>query len=160
VLRIGKMLSQLEKQLLNDYQQGMPMVSEPYGEMARELNQKGFSVSEHDVIKCSKSLKERGMVSRVGPVFKAQSVGGSTLAAIAVPEERLESVAQVVSNYAQVNHNYEREHRFNLWFVVTAANQQEVERVLADIEQKTGLSVMNLPMEKDYHIDLGFPLWC
>lgn len=154
------MLTKFEKQLLNDYQQGMPMVSEPYSEMARELNQKGFSVSENDVIDSLKSLQERGMVSRVGAVFKPQRVGSSTLAAIAVPDKRMEEVAQIVNHFSQVNHNYKREHHFNLWFVVTASSQQEVEHVLQKIEQQTGLSVMNLPMEQDYHIDLGFPLWC
>jgi len=154
------MLTQLEKQLLNDYQQGMPMVSEPYSEIAREINLKGFSVTEKEVIDTLASLKERGMISRVGPVFQPKNVGSSTLAAIAVPAERMEEVANIVSSFSQVNHNYEREHQFNLWFVVTAGSQDEVEQALYEIEQQTGLSVMNLPMEQDYHIDLGFPLWC
>ncbi len=157
---VNAALTEFEKQLLNDYQQGMPLVSEPYAEMAKELCQKGFTVNEQDIINNLKSLKERGMITRVGPVFKPQRVGGSTLAAMAVPDERIIEVAQIVSNFAQVNHNYQREHRFNLWFVVTGSSQQEVEEVLKEIEQKTGLAVMNLPMEQDYHIDLGFPLWC
>lgn len=154
------MLSQLEKQLLNDYQQGMPLVSEPYAEIAREINLKGFSVTEQDIIETLSSLKEKGMISRVGPVFQPKRVGSSTLAAIAVPAERMDEVAKIVSSFSQVNHNYEREHEFNLWFVVTASSQQEVEQVLEEMEQQSGLSVMNLPMEQDYHIDLGFPLWC
>jgi DNA-binding Lrp family transcriptional regulator len=154
------MLTELEKQLLNDYQQGMPLVSEPFIVMAQELNQKGFSVTQDDIIKSLESLTERGMVSRVGAVFKPQSIGGSTLAAMAVPESQIEDVAQIINQFTQVNHNYRREHQFNLWFVVTASSQEEVEQVLLQIEQKTGLSVMNLPMESDYHIDLGFPLWC
>ncbi len=154
------MLTQLEKQLLNDYQQGIPVVSEPYSEIAREINRKGFSVTEQEIIDNFNSLKERGLISRIGPVFQPKSVGGSTLAAIAVPTERMIEVADIVSSFSQVNHNYEREHQFNLWFVVTASSQNEVEQVLAEIEQQTGLSVMNLPMEQDYHIDLGFPLWC
>ncbi len=154
------MLTQLEKQLLNDYQHGMPLVSEPYSEIAREINLKGFPVTEQEIIDTLSSLKERGMISRVGPVFRPKTVGGSTLAAIAVPAERMDEVANIVSSFSQVNHNYEREHQFNLWFVVTASSQNEVELVLKEIEQQTGLSVMNLPMEQDYHIDLGFPLWC
>jgi len=154
------MLTQLEKQLLNDYQQGMPLVSEPYAEMANELNHRGFSVSEQEIIDCLRALKDKGMISRVGPVFKPKSVGGSTLAALAVPEERMNEVAQIVNSFSQVNHNYEREHRFNLWFVVTASSQEEVLKVLDEIEQKTDLTVLNLPMEQDYHIDLGFQLWC
>jgi len=154
------MLSELEKKLLNNYQQGMPLVSEPYAVMAEEINQQGFSVTEQDIIETLESLKEKGMISRVGPVFQPKSVGGSTLAAMAVPEERIDEVAKVVSSFYQVNHNYRREHEFNLWFVVTAASQLEVEQVLDEIEQQSGLCVMNLPMEQDYHIDLGFPLWC
>ncbi len=154
------MLSELEKKLLNNYQQGMPLVSEPYAVMAEEINQQGFSVTEQDIIETLESLKEKGMISRVGPVFQPKSVGGSTLAAMAVPEERIDEVAKVVSSFYQVNHNYRREHEFNLWFVVTAASQLEVEQVLDEIEQQSGLCVMNLPMERDYHIDLGFPLWC
>lgn len=154
------MLTALEKQLLNDYQQGMPLVSEPYSEIAREINLKGFSVTEQEIIDSLSSLKERGMISRVGPVFKPNSIGVSTLAAIAVPANRVDEVANIVSAFSQVNHNYEREHQFNLWFVVTASSQNEVEQVLEAIELQTGLSVMNLPMEQDYHIDLGFPLWC
>jgi siroheme decarboxylase len=154
------MLTQLEKQLLNDYQQGMPMVIEPYAEIARELTAKGFSVTENEVISCFTALKEKGMISRIGPVFKPKSLGGSTLAALAVPADQMEKVAHIVSSFSQVNHNYEREHRYNLWFVVTAGSQDEVLQVLDEIEQKTGLSVLNLPMEQDFHIDLGFPLWC
>ena len=154
------MLTPLEKQLLNDYQHGMPLVSEPYAAIAREINSKGYAVTEQEIIASLSSLKERGMISRVGPVFQSGQVGGSTLAAMAVPAERMPEVADIVSSFSQVNHNYEREHQFNLWFVVTAASQDEVEQVLAEIEQQTGLSVMNLPMEQDYHIDLGFPLWC
>ena len=154
------MLTPLEKQLLNNYQQGMPLVAEPYAEIARELNTQGFAVTEHEVISCLASLQDRGMISRVGAVVKPHRVGSSTLAAMAVPEERINEVAQLISSFEQVNHNYQREHRFNLWFVVTASSQAVVEQVLRRIEQQTGLSVLDLPMEADYHIDLGFPLFC
>ena len=154
------MLTPLEKQLLNDYQQGIPLVSEPYSKIAGELSDKGFSTTETEVIKCFASLKEKGMITRIGPVFKPKSIGGSTLAALAVPAERMEEVAQIVNSFSQVNHNYEREHHYNLWFVVTAGSQSEVLQVLNEIEQKTALNVLNLPMEQEYHIDLGFPLWC
>ncbi|WP_246540233.1 Lrp/AsnC family transcriptional regulator [sulfur-oxidizing endosymbiont of Gigantopelta aegis] len=154
------MLTLLEKQLLNDYQQGIPLVSEPYAVIATEMQAKGFSVTTDEIITRFSALKARGMISRIGPVFRPKRVGGSTLAAMAVPEARMDEVANIVSSFTEVNHNYEREHDFNLWFVVTASSQQEVEQTLDKIAQQTGLSVMNLPMESDYHIDLGFPLWC
>ena len=148
-------LTALEKCLLNEYQRGFPLCPEPYAEIAAQLG-----VSEADVIRTLESLQRRGFVSRVGPVFASQRAGASTLAALAVPEDRLESVADQVSAYAEVNHNYQREHAWNLWFVVTAPDQQRVEQVLADIEAVTGLPLLNLPLQRAFFIDLGFPLWC
>ena len=92
-------------------------------------------------------------------MFNPKRLGASTLAAMAVPRERLQSVAELVSGYEQVNHNYEREHVFNLWFVVTAEDERAVADVLADVHRRTGIAVMDLPLVEAYHIDLGFPLW-
>ena len=78
---------------------------------------------------------------------------------MAVPRDRLDAVANLVSEYEEVNHNYEREHAFNLWFVVTARDEQAVADVLADVRRRTGIAVMDLPLLEAFHIDLGFPLW-
>ncbi len=77
---------------------------------------------------------------------------------MAVPRERLDAVAAMVSSYAAVNHNYEREHAFNLWFVLTAADQGRLSAVIAEIAERSGLSVLDLPMLAEYHINLGFSL--
>jgi len=146
-------LSKLHKCLLNDFQHGFPLTPTPYLDMAKQLG-----VTEDEVLKALESLCEAGTVSRVGAVFRPNRIGVSTLAAMSVPDERLDEVAAIVNAFPQVNHNYEREHAFNMWFVITAANDVQLESVLQDIEVKTGLSAMSLPMVEDYHIDLGFPL--
>jgi len=146
-------LGNLEKHLLNDFQHGLPLVSRPFQAIAEKLG-----VSEDVIIKTLNQLQEQGFVSRVGAVFRANSVGASTLAAMSVPESQLEEVAMMINGYSEVNHNYQREHHFNLWFVLTASNDQELNSVLDDIELRSGLPVMYLPMIEDYHIDLGFDL--
>ncbi|MFK5984220.1 MAG: Lrp/AsnC family transcriptional regulator [Pseudomonadota bacterium] len=153
-------LSKLEKHLLNEYQREMPISATPYADMAEQLQQLGIKTTEQQVINCLADLQKRGLISRVGAVLKPQKVGASTLAAVAAPEHRIDEVAQIISSFSQVNHNYLREHNFNIWFVVTAETNEQVLQVLNDIEEKTALSVLNLPMEEDFHIDLGFPLWC
>ena len=85
--------------------------------------------------------------------------GASTLAAMAVPASRLDEVAELVSRFPEVNHNYERDHELNLWYVLVAPTRGRIEVVLAEIAAATGLEVLELPMEMAYHIDLGFPLW-
>lgn len=146
-------LNALEQSLLNDFQQGFPLSPTPFAEMAEQLG-----VSEEQVLASLQDLQQRGAVSRVGPVFRTHSIGASTLAAMSVPEERLEEVAEQVNSFDAVNHNYEREHTLNLWFVATAPNEEALQQVLQQIESTTGIEVIALPMLEDYHIDLGFDL--
>ncbi len=148
-----KQLTALEKHLLNDFQHTIPLVSRPFLEIAQK-----FDCSENEIIATLNKLKEQQVISRIGAVFRANSIGASTLAAMAVPEERLESIAEMISSYREVNHNYQREHYYNLWFVLTTENEQTLNSVLDDIEHRSGLAVMYLPMLEDYHIDLGFTL--
>jgi len=141
----------LTEKLLNDFQRNFPLNPMPFEQIAIALN-----TSTEVVIAKLKELQEKGAVSRVGPVFSPNTVGVSTLAAMAVPEDLLEQVAEQVNTYQQINHNYEREHAFNLWFVATAENQDTLQKTLASIEKQTGYKVLSLPLLKEYHIDLGF----
>jgi DNA-binding Lrp family transcriptional regulator len=145
--------SKLEQRILNEYQHGLPLSLTPYAEMAKQLG-----VYETTVLETLKRLRTEGVISRVGAVFRPNRVGVSTLAAMAVPIEKLDSVAAIVNAYDEVNHNYEREHHFNLWFVVVASDQQKLQTVLLEIEQKCDCPLLNLPMQEDYFIDLGFDL--
>lgn len=143
----------LEKALLDAFQDGFPLTERPYRAIAERCG-----VSEDAVIAAIAHMQDARAISRVGAVVRPNTAGASTLAAMAVPENRLETVAALVNGYAQVTHNYEREHTLNLWFVVTAVDRDTVETVLQDIEQATGIAVLDLTLIEDYHIDLGFPL--
>lgn len=146
-------MNRLEKRLLNDFQRQFPLCPRPFAEIAARLG-----VSEQEVIDGLGDLCEVGAVSRVGPVFRPGHLGASTLAAMAVPRSRLDQVAAIVSSYPEVNHNYEREHYYNLWFVAIASSEVRLRRVLLDIQRLTRIPVLALPMLQDYHIDLGFEL--
>jgi DNA-binding Lrp family transcriptional regulator len=142
-----------ERKVLNEFQRDFPLVPMPYAALACALGR-----PEPWVLATLRRLIDDGLVSRVGVIFRPGSVGASTLAAIAVPPSRLASVARSVSAHAGVNHNYEREHRFNLWFVANAAGRAELAGLLARIERETVLPVLAMPLVTEYHIDLGFDL--
>jgi len=146
-------LSALQEILLNDFQRDFPLSPTPYADIASRLG-----VTEAEVLDALRELSESKIISRVGPVFRPHRIGTSTLVAMAVPKGRLQDVAHFISALPEVNHNYEREHRFNLWFVVTATTEEHLQAVLIEIEEKTGIAVMSLPMLESYHIDLGFDL--
>ncbi|KIL99974.1 Heme d1 biosynthesis protein NirD [Paramagnetospirillum magnetotacticum MS-1] len=146
-------MDQLDQRLLNEFQQDFPLATRPYAVLGERLG-----LGEDEVMDRLARLSRGGSISRVGAVFKPHAVGGSTLAAMAVPEDRLDEVADLVSSFSEVNHNYQREHRLNLWFVVTATSQQRVAEVLAEISARAGLQVLDLPLLEHFHIDLGFDL--
>jgi DNA-binding Lrp family transcriptional regulator len=146
-------LTELDRRLLNDFQQDFPLSPTPYADIAHDLG-----VTEAEVLARLEALKNAGAVSRVGAVVRPNTVGVSTLAAMAVPPEQLESVAALVNGYTEVNHNYEREHRLNLWFVATAPDLVRLTAVLDEIAARTGYEVLSFPLVEDYHIDLGFEM--
>ncbi|MCV2219064.1 siroheme decarboxylase subunit beta [Thauera sp. Sel9] len=139
--------------LLNEWQRGFPCEPQPFARIGEAVD-----LDEAEVIAAYRRLIGEGVVSRVGAVFAPRRLGASALAALAAAPGRLEEIAARVSREAAINHNYQREHHYNLWFVVTAASEQHLHEVVAGIERDTGCSVIVLPLEEEYHIDLGFDL--
>ena len=145
--------SSLHKALLNNYQQDFPLSPTPYLDIANALG-----VTEIEVLSAFNELANAQFISRIGLIIPPNQLGVSCLVAMAIPAAQLQFVAEIVSSYKEVNHNYEREHTFNLWFVLIASHEQHLQKVLADIEQKTGFLTMQLPLIADYFINLGFDL--
>lgn len=147
------MLTPLHKQLLNDFQRNFPLSERPYQEIADSIG-----VSEDEVLSAFAELNNNEFISRIGPIIPPNQIGVSTLVAMAVPEAKLQAVAGRISRHPEVNHNYEREHRFNLWFVAIASDLYHLNEVINSIEQETGYKTLQLPLLDDFFIDLGFKL--
>jgi DNA-binding Lrp family transcriptional regulator len=143
----------IELDLLNRWQRDFPLEPRPFTHIAQQVG-----IGGEQVLQRYRALAAGGVVSRIGAVFRPNTVGASTLAAMRVAPAALERVAAQVSAQPEVNHNYEREHAFNLWFVATAPDAETLERALARIEQLSGRAVLRLPLIEEYHIDLGFDL--
>lgn len=147
------MSTSLRQRLLNEFQRDFPLTPMAYADLADRLG-----VSEAEVLASLRALTEDQTISRVGAVIPPNVVGASLLGAMSIPADQLEEVAEWMSTLPEVNHNYAREHRLNLWFVLTAPDAEHLERVLRRIEVHTGLAVLRLPLLEEFHIDLGFPL--
>ncbi|QDZ28975.1 Lrp/AsnC family transcriptional regulator [Noviherbaspirillum sp. UKPF54] len=143
-----------EFKLVNSFQRDFPLVPRPFAKLAAEVG-----MDESTVIETLQRLQAAGTVGRVGAVFRPNAIGASALAALAVPADRLDEVARYVSAFAEVNHNYQREHRFNLWFVATAHSVWRLRAVMREIQEECQCgTLLVLPMLEDFHIDLGFDL--
>ncbi|MEZ3116118.1 Lrp/AsnC family transcriptional regulator [Halobaculum sp. MBLA0147] len=146
-------LDETDAALIDDYQSDFPVAEEPFRLVADALG-----TTEADVLDRVERLRETGVFRRFGAVLNPPVIGSSTLAAVAAPEDRFDAVAETINDYRQVNHNYRRDHEWNMWFVVTAASRERRDEILAEIEAETGCTVLNLPMLTDYYIDLEFPV--
>ncbi len=147
-------LSLVEMQLLNQFQHDFPLVPRPFAQIAKTLH-----LDETSVMESLARLQASGVISRVGAVFKPNRVAVSCLAAMRVEDARLESVASLISAHPCVNHNYQREHTYALWFVIGAANQTALQQVVDELEARCQSGkILLLPLVEEYHIDLGFDL--
>ena len=140
-------MDELDRAIVNRLQGGLPLGERPFLEAAAALG-----MTEDGLLSRLKGLLEGGVLTRFGPLYDAEKLGGHlSLCAMSVPACDFERVAALVNAHPEVAHNYEREHRFNMWFVVAAA---EVDALLEAIERQTGYPVLNLPREDEYFVGL------
>lgn len=142
-----------ELALIDRWQRGFPLEPRPYATVGRSVG-----LDEGTTIATFERLIDDGVITRIGAVVKPHAIGASTLAAMSVPRARIETIAAQVSAEPLVNHNYEREHLLNLWFVVAGPDRSAVTQTIARIQRTTGLGVLALPLVEAYHLDLGFSL--
>ncbi|MDT7838719.1 siroheme decarboxylase subunit beta [Aquabacterium sp. OR-4] len=145
--------SELHLALLNPWQHGFPLERAPYARLAL-----ASGLPEAAVLRHLRRLQYEGSLSRIGGVFAHEAGGAALLAAMQVPPARLEAVAATVSAHPGVNHNYQREHAYNLWFVMTGQDPDAVDDAIALLQRATGLHALSLRMRRAYRIDLGFDL--
>ncbi len=144
------MLDATDRAIVNLLQDGIPVCERPFALAAGELD-----LCEGDLIGRLRALLGEGVLSRVGPMFDAEKLGGAfTLCAMQVPAARFEEVAKVVNGFDEVAHNYARDHDYNMWFVVGAGCPARIAQVIARIEAATGLDVLDLPKLEEYYVGL------
>jgi len=139
--------------LLDDFQRDFPLLPRPFAEIAGRIG-----MEESQVIARLAALQDAGTIARVGATVRPNTAGASTLAALAVPDDRIEAVAALVGQESGVNHSYLREHDWNLWFVATAPDAPALQASLDRIETRSHLRLLDLRLKRPFNIDLGFSL--
>lgn len=146
------MIDATDRRILNALQGGFPVSERPFAEAAGDLG-----LGEDELIERIGRMRAEGVLSRFGPMFDAERMGGAfALCAMRVPPERFQEVAERVNARPEVAHNYEREHEFNMWFVLATEAAERIDAVQAEIVAETGLPVYSLPKVEEFFIGLRF----
>ncbi|MEW8052668.1 MAG: hypothetical protein AB2792_20140 [Candidatus Thiodiazotropha sp.] len=147
-------LTSFERQLINRFQGGVAISERPFRQMAKALE------SEEDaVLESVRRLLETGWLSRFGPLYNAERLGGSlVLAAMSVPDADFDKATEQVNALAAVAHNYRRDHWLNMWFVLATDCSDSMNTTIQQIETETGLQVFAFPKEQEFYLGLWFEM--
>ncbi len=147
-------MDDIDRCIINRLQGGFPICEHPYREAAREL-----CIGEEELIERLKRMLKDRRLSRFGPMYHAEKLGGGlSLCAMAVPEEKFDTVAEQVNAFPEVAHNYARDHQLNMWFVLATETPERIGEVLEEIERVTGYRVYNMPKLEEFYVGLRFEL--
>jgi DNA-binding Lrp family transcriptional regulator len=143
-------MDETDRRIVNALQGGFPVCDEPYAAVAATLG-----IGAGELIDRLRALLDRGVLSRFGPQYQIERLGGRfVLAALAVPEADFDRVTARVNAFDEVAHNYRREHRLNMWFVLATETAEQIPLVAGRIEAATGLPVYLFPKEREYFVEL------
>ncbi len=142
----------LDRAIINSLQGGFPVSERPYAEVAQRL-----ATTEEELLRRIDALLDNGTLTRFGPLYHAERLGGGlTLAAMRVATADFERVTGIVNAFAEVAHNYARDHEFNMWFVLATETPERISEVIDAIEQACGYHVYNMPKIEEYFVGLKF----
>jgi DNA-binding Lrp family transcriptional regulator len=142
---------QTDMRLLDEWQRDFPLEEQPFSRIGAELG-----IQEQEILDRLRALSAAGRITRVGATCAPNTISASTLAAVAAPPDKVEEVAAIIGAEPGVNHSYQRENRWNLWFVATGPNRAHIDNALNSISHKTSLRVLDLPLVRPFNVDLGF----
>lgn len=147
-------MDETDRRIVNALQGDFPLCERPFAQAAA-----GLGLTEEELISRIARMLEARELTRFGPMYNADRMGGAfTLCAMKVPVDVFDRVAAIVNAYPEVAHNYEREHAFNMWFVLATAMPGRIASLALEIERRTGCAVLQLPKLDEYFVELKFAL--
>lgn len=147
-------LDQIDKRILDVIQSDFPLESRPYAVIGEKC-----AITEAEALARVRAMRERRLIRRLGANFQSAKLGfRSTLCAAKVPAEAMDSFVAEVNRHVGVTHNYLRDHEYNIWFTCIGPSWDSVCATLAEITEKTGIPILNLPATKLYKIKVDFQM--
>jgi DNA-binding Lrp family transcriptional regulator len=141
-----------DRELLNEVQVDFPIEPHPYRVVGERVG-----MSEREVLERIAKLKDKGIIRRFGASINSRRVGFvSTLLAAQVPPKAFDSFVRTVNACPGVTHNYERKHAYNVWFTLISPSREDKDRTVAELVEKTGVPILELPAKRIFKIRVDF----
>lgn len=142
-------MDHLDREIINQFQGDFPVVDRPFKALAEKLG-----IQESEVMTRIRFMLDDGLLTRFGPLYNIDKMGGTfSLCAMQIPENEFDVIAEKVNQFSEVAHNYQRDHRLNMWFVIAAESKTALNETLQRIEKATGLKVFNFPKQREFYVN-------
>ena len=132
----------LDKNLLAAMEDGLPVVSRPYAEVARSIG-----TSETEVMTRLKRLLDEGVIKRIGLIVRHRSLGFVANAMVVwdISDDHVDAVAEKLSEHPFVTLCYRRPRRlpqwpYNLFCMVHGRDRQTVVDQIATLNTNADLA--------------------
>jgi DNA-binding Lrp family transcriptional regulator len=151
-MRRTRVMDTRDRELLNEIQARFPVEPHPYRALGAKLG-----MEEEEVLRRIAGLKKAGIIRRLGASINSRQIGFvSTLLAAQVPPEKFDTFVRTVNECPGVTHNYERKHRYNVWFTLIASSAAEKERIIQELIARTGVQIHEFPAKRIFKIRVDF----
>ncbi len=134
------MLTELEKQIIRELQQGLPLVARPYLALSKKLG-----LSEDELIAKINEMISSGLIRRFGAALRHQKLGYTANAMVVwdVPDELAADTGQLLAGMAEVTHCYQRPRQsgwpYNLFTVIHGQTREQCEDLASVMAEKIGV---------------------
>lgn len=128
-------MNDIERRLIARVQSGLPLVEEPYRQVADDLG-----LTEEEVIEMLRRMLDEGKIRRIGvvPNHYALGIRANGMCVWDVPDDRVSAVGQRMGARPEVSHCYRRPRHdpdwpYNLFCMVHGRSRDEVLAIVEDI---------------------------
>ena len=122
---------------------------------------KKFNMDENELIEKIKNLKQKGLIRKIGPKINIKKLEKRVTALLAakIKSENIDNVVKEINKFNEVSHNYERTHDYNVWFTLSAKDQESFDNILNKISNLNGIDdIISLPTIKFFKLNVRFNL--
>jgi radical SAM protein with 4Fe4S-binding SPASM domain len=148
-------ITPLDRRILEALQYDFPLSERPFDVLAGQLGLDAAVFWQR-----VEYMLDDGLIRRLGASFDSQKLGfSSTLAAVRVAPASVDRAAAIIGRYPEVTHSYLRDHEFNIWFTIIAADGKRIETILREVRDDLSLAssdVLNLPKKRTFKLDARF----
>lgn len=134
------MLSPLDVSIIAKLQEDIPLVQEPYKQIAKELG-----ISQNKLLYKIEGFCSIGVIRRFGAIINHRNVGFKSNAMVVwkVPNERVKEVSEIMVMFSQVSHCYRRpifsNWPYNIFTMIHEKTEMKCEEVVKEISKVSNI---------------------